>query len=88
MIPGRLLLRWRTPGMDMTANSTLVIHGSFRSLSICLPLSLLMWAFRFDVLELTIVMACGRLSFDRKLGQRLRNNWNFSFHNSFFLIHT
>jgi hypothetical protein len=87
-MPGRLLLRWRTPRLDMTANSTLVTHGSFRSLPVCLPLSLPMWALRFDVSELTTVMACGRLSSYRKLGQRLRDSWNFSFHNSFSLIHT
>jgi hypothetical protein len=34
------------------------------------------------------VMACGSLSSDRKLGQRLRDDWNFPFHNSFSLIHT
>jgi hypothetical protein len=68
MMPGRLLLRWRTPGPDIIANSTLVTHGSFKSLSKCLPLSLPMWALRSDVSKLTIVMACGRLSFDRKLG--------------------
>jgi hypothetical protein len=64
---GWLLLRWRTPRLDMTATSTLVTHGSFRSLSICLPLNLPMWALRFDVPKLTTVMACGRLSSNRKL---------------------
>jgi hypothetical protein len=68
MIPGWLLLRWRTPRPDMTANSTLVTHGSFRSLPICLSLSLPMWALRSDVLELTTVMASRRLSSDRRLG--------------------
>jgi len=74
MMPGRLLLRWRTPGLDMTVDSTLVIHGSFRSLSICLPLNLPMWIFRSDVLKLTTMMACVRLSFNRRLGLRLRDN--------------
>jgi hypothetical protein len=32
-------------------------------------------------------MACGRLSPDGKLEQRLRVDRNFSFHNSFSLIH-
>jgi hypothetical protein len=85
-MPGRL--RWRTPRPNMTANSTLVAHGSFRSLPICLPLRLLMWAFRPDVPELATVMAYGRLSSDRKLGQGQRDDWNFFFHNSFALIHT
>jgi hypothetical protein len=88
MMPGRLLLRWRTLGPDMTSNSTLVTHESFRSLPVCLPLSLLMWALRSDVLELTTMMACGRPFSDRRLGLRLRDNWNFFFHNSFSLIHT
>jgi hypothetical protein len=88
MMPGRLLLRWRIPGPDITTNSTLVTHGSFRSLPVCLPLSLSMWALRSNLSELTTVMACGRLSSDRKLGQRLRDSWNFSFHNSFSLINT
>jgi hypothetical protein len=69
---GWLLLRWMTLRPDMTANSTLVTHRSFRSLSICLPMK----AFWFDVSDLTTVMACGRLSSDRKLGQRLRDSWN------------
>jgi hypothetical protein len=67
-MPEWLLLRWRTPRPDMTANSTLVTHGSFRSLPICLPLNLSMWALRSDVPKLTTMMACGRLSSDRKLG--------------------
>jgi hypothetical protein len=88
LIPGWLLLRRRTPRPDMTANSTLGTHGSSRSLAICLPLSLPMWALRSDVPELATVMACGRLSSDRKLGQRLRDDLNFSFHNNFSLIHS
>jgi hypothetical protein len=32
-------------------------------------------------------MASGRLSSDRKLGQRLRDDRNFPFYNSFSLIH-
>jgi hypothetical protein len=73
-MPGLLLLRRRIPRPDMTAKSTLVTHGSSGSLPIFLPLSLAMWALRSDVPELTTVMACGRLSFDRKLGQRLRDD--------------
>jgi hypothetical protein len=46
-----------------------------------------MWAVRSDVPWLTTVMACERLSSDRKLGRRLRNDRNFPFHYSFFLIH-
>jgi len=42
-------LRWRTPWSDMTPNSTLVTHGSFRSLPFFLPLNLPMWAIRSDV---------------------------------------
>jgi len=34
------------------------------------------------------MMACGRLSSDRKLGQGLRDDWYFPIHNSFSLIHT
>jgi len=67
-MPRRLLLRWRTPSPDMTANSTFVTHGIFRSLPICLPLNLSMWALRSNVFELTTVMACGRLSSNRKHG--------------------
>jgi hypothetical protein len=67
-MPGWLLLSWRNPMPDMTANSTLVRHGSFRTLPICLPLSLPMWALRSDVSELTTVMACRRLSSDRRFG--------------------
>jgi hypothetical protein len=63
-----------TPRSDMTANSTFVTHGSFRSLPLFLPLNLPMWAFRSDVPWLAIVMACERLSSDRKLGQRLRDD--------------
>jgi len=66
MMPG--WLRWMTPRSDMTANSTLVTHGSFKSLLLFLPLNLLMWAFRSDVPWLATVMACERLSSDRKLG--------------------
>jgi hypothetical protein len=33
-------------------------------------------------------MACGRLSLDRKLDQRLRVERNLSFHNCFSLIHS
>jgi hypothetical protein len=33
------------------------------------------------------MMACGRLSPDRKLDQRIRIERNFSFHNFFSLIH-
>jgi hypothetical protein len=33
-------------------------------------------------------MACGRLSPDRELNQRLRVERNFSFHNRFSLIHS
>jgi hypothetical protein len=58
----------------MTANSTLVTHGSFRSLPLFLPLNLPMWAVRSDVPWLATVMACGRLSSDRKLGRRLRDD--------------
>jgi hypothetical protein len=68
----------------MTANSTLVTHGSFKSLPLFLPLKLLMWAVRYDVPWLATVMACERLSPDRKLDQRLRVERNFSFHNCFF----
>jgi hypothetical protein len=46
-----------------------------------------MWAFRSDVPWLATVMACERLSFDRKLGQRLRDDWYFPIHNIFSLIH-
>jgi hypothetical protein len=46
-----------------------------------------MWAVRSDVPWLAIVMACERLSSDRKLGWRLRDDRNFPFHNSFSLIH-
>lgn len=66
-MPRQLLLRWRGP--DMTTNSTLVTHGSFRSLPVCLPLSLSMWALRSNVSELTTMMACGRLSSDRSLAR-------------------
>jgi len=69
----------------MTANSTLVTHGSFRSLPLFLPLNLLMWAVRSDVPWLAIVMACERISSDMKLGRRLRDDRNFPFHNSFSL---
>jgi hypothetical protein len=84
MLPERL--RWRTLRYHMTANSTLVTHGSFRSLPLFLPLNLSMWAFRSDVPRVTTVMACERLSSDRKLGRRLRDDRNFPFHNSFSLI--
>jgi hypothetical protein len=47
-----------------------------------------MWAVRSDVPWLAIVMACERLSSDRKLGWRLRDDRNFPFHNSFSLIHS
>jgi hypothetical protein len=87
-MPRLILLRWRTPGPDMTANSTLVTHGSFRSMPVWLPQSLLMRALRSDMPKFTTMMAYGRLSFNRRLGLRLWDNWNFSFHNSFFLIHT
>jgi hypothetical protein len=73
MMPGRLLLRWRTPGLDMTVDSTLVIHGSFMSLPVWL-LSLIMRALRSDMPKLTTMMACVRLSFNRRLGLRLRDN--------------
>jgi len=79
--------QWRTPWSNMTANSTLVTHGSFRSLPFLLSLNLPMCAVGFDVPWLIIVMACERLSSDRKLGQRLRDDRNFSFHYSFSLIH-
>jgi hypothetical protein len=46
-----------------------------------------MWAFRFYMPWLDTVMACRRLSFDRKLGQRLRDDWYLPIHNSFSLIH-
>jgi hypothetical protein len=85
MMPGWLW--WRTPRSDMTANSTLVSHGSFRCLQFFLPLNLPMWAFRSDMPWLATVMACGRLSSDRKLGQRLRDDWYFPIHSSFSLIH-
>jgi hypothetical protein len=65
-------LRWRTLRSYMTANSTLVTHGSFRSLPLFLPLNLPMWTVRSDVPWLATVMACERLSSDRKLGRRLR----------------
>jgi hypothetical protein len=71
----------------MTANSTLVTHGSFGSLPLFLPLNLLMWVVRSDVPWLATVMACERLSSDRKLGQRLRDDRYFPIHNSFSLIH-
>jgi hypothetical protein len=87
-MPGWLLLRRRTPRSDMTANSTLVTYESSKSMQICLPLILQMWTLKFDVPKLTTMMACGRHSSDRKLGQRLRHDWNFSFHDSFSLIHT
>jgi hypothetical protein len=61
-------LRWRTLRSDMTTNSTLVTHRSFRSLPLFLPLNLLMWAFRSDVPWLAKKMACKRLSSDRELG--------------------
>jgi hypothetical protein len=67
-------LRWRTPRPNMIANSTLVTHGSFRSLTIYLPLNLPMWVLRSDVSKLATMMACGRLSSDRKFGQRLRDD--------------
>jgi hypothetical protein len=81
-------LRWRTLRSYMKANSTLVTHGSFRSLPLFLPLNLPMWAVRSDVPWLATVMACERLSFDRKLDQRLRDDRNFPFYNSFSLIHS
>jgi hypothetical protein len=59
-------LRWRTPRSDMTANSTLATHGSFRSLPPFLPLNLPIWEFRSDMPWFTTVMACMRLSSDRK----------------------
>jgi hypothetical protein len=80
-------LRWRTPWSDMTVNSTLVTHGSFRSQPFFLLLNLPIWAIWFDVPWLATVMACERLSPDRKLGRRLRNDRNFPFHYSFSLIH-
>jgi hypothetical protein len=80
-------LRWRTPRSDMTTNSTLVTHGSFRSLPLFLPLNLPMWAFRSDVPWLATVMTCESLSSYRKLGQRLRDDWYFPIHNNFSLIH-
>jgi hypothetical protein len=46
-----------------------------------------MWAVRSDVPWLITVMACERLSSDRKLGKRLRDERNFRFHYSFSLIH-
>jgi hypothetical protein len=67
-MPGRLLLRWRTHGPDMTANSTLVTHGSFRSLPIKLPMSLTIRAPRSNMPQLTTMMACGRLSSDKRRG--------------------
>jgi hypothetical protein len=85
MLPG--WLRWRTPRSDMTANSTLVTHGSFRSLPLFLPLNLPMWAFRFDMPWFATVMACRRLYSDMKLGQRLGDDWYLPIHNSFSLIH-
>jgi hypothetical protein len=85
MMLGRL--RWRKPWSDMTANSTLVTHGSFRSLPFLFPLNLPIWAVGFDVPWLITVMACERLSSDRKLGRRLRDERNFRFHYSFSLIH-
>jgi len=85
MLPG--WLRWRTLKSHMTANSTLVTHGSFRSLPLFLPLNLLMWAVRSDVAWLATMMACERLSSDRKLGRRLRDDRNFPIHNRFSLIH-
>jgi len=86
MLPERL--RWRTLRSHMTANSILVAHGSFRSLLLFLPLNLPMWAIRSDVPWLATLMACKRLSSDRKLGRRLRDDRNFPFHNNFSLIHS
>jgi hypothetical protein len=80
-------LRWRTPRSHMTANSTLETHRSLRSLPFFLPLNLTMWAVRSDVPWLATVMACERLSSDRKLGRRLRDDWYFPIHTSFSLIH-
>jgi hypothetical protein len=93
MIPGRRSmlperLRWRTLRSHMTANSTLVTHRSFKSLPLFLPLILPMWPVRSDVPWLATVMACERLSSDRKLGRRLRDDRNFPFHNNFSLIHS
>jgi hypothetical protein len=85
MLPG--WLRWRTLRSHMTANSTLVTHESFRSLPLFLPLNLLMWAVRSDVPWVATVMACERLSSDRKLGRRLRDDRYFPIHNIFSLIH-
>jgi hypothetical protein len=45
-----------------------------------------MWAVRYDVPWLITVMACERLSPDRKLGRRLRDERKFRFHFSFYLI--
>jgi len=50
-------------------------------------LNLSMWAVRSDVPWLATVMACERLSSDRKLGRRLRDDRYFPIHNSFSLIH-
>jgi hypothetical protein len=47
MVPG--WLRWRTSRSDMSVNSTLVTHRSFKILPLFLPLNLLIWAFRSDV---------------------------------------
>jgi hypothetical protein len=71
----------------MIANSTLVTHGSFRSLPFFLPLNLPMWAVRSDVPWLITVMACEKLSSYRKLGRRLRDEMNSRFNYSFSLIH-
>jgi predicted membrane protein len=80
-------LRWRTLWSHMTANSTLVTHGSFRSLPLFVPLNLPMWAVRSNVPWLATVMACERLSSDRKLDWRLRDDRYFPIHKSFSLIH-
>jgi hypothetical protein len=80
-------LRWRTLRSHMTANSTSVTHGSFGCLPLVLPLNLLMWVVRSDVPWLATVMAYERISFDRKLGRRLRDDRYFPIHNSFSLIH-
>jgi hypothetical protein len=46
-MPGQF--RWRTPMSDMSANSTLVTHGGFRSLPLFFPLNLSMKALMSDV---------------------------------------
>jgi hypothetical protein len=46
-----------------------------------------MWVVRSDVPWLATVMAYERISFDRKLGRRLRDDRYFPIHNSFSLIH-